>query len=125
MGGSSADHPTHSTYLLQHAAENTSLREIIHDGFLYPKDSKCAWRLCLAWLSFVWKEGALVKPRWCCPVRRPAHPSNHPPRITVSPTRCRRVVFGGTRSRQVVHRLALFDVAGHLSHVISQSDVIK
>lgn len=38
---------------------------------------------------------------------------------------CRRVVFGGTRSRQVVHRLALFDTAGHLSHVISQSDVIK
>lgn len=37
----------------------------------------------------------------------------------------RRVVFGGTRSRQVVHRLALFDAAGHLSHVISQSDVIK
>ncbi|PRW33691.1 CBS domain [Chlorella sorokiniana] len=60
----------------QHAAENTSLREIIHDGFLHPKDSK-------------------------------------------------RVVFGGTRSRQVVHRLALFDSAGHLSHVISQSDVIK
>lgn len=24
----------------QHAAENASLREIIHDGFLYPKDSK-------------------------------------------------------------------------------------
>lgn len=60
----------------QHAAENASLREIIHDGFLHPKDSK-------------------------------------------------RVVFGGTRSRQVVHRLALFDSAGHLSHVISQSDVIK
>lgn len=60
----------------QHAAENTSLREIIHDGFLHPKDSK-------------------------------------------------RVVFGGTRSRHVVHRLALFDSAGHLSHVISQSDVIK
>ena len=24
----------------QHAAENTSLREIIHDGFLHPKDAK-------------------------------------------------------------------------------------
>ncbi|KAI3425382.1 hypothetical protein D9Q98_009146 [Chlorella vulgaris] len=35
------------------------------------------------------------------------------------------VVFGGTRSRQVVHRLALFDTSGQLSHVISQSDVIK
>jgi hypothetical protein len=34
-------------------------------------------------------------------------------------------MFGGTRSRHVVHRLALFDAAGHLSHVISQSDVIK
>lgn len=41
------------------------------------------------------------------------------------PTLLRRVVFGGTRSRQVVHRLALFDAGGHLSHVISQSDVIK
>ncbi|PSC67382.1 E3 ubiquitin-ligase [Micractinium conductrix] len=60
----------------QHAAESTSLREIIHDGFLHPKETK-------------------------------------------------RSVFGGTRSRQVVHRLALFDAEGHLSHVISQSDVIK
>lgn len=59
-----------------HAAQNTSLREIIHDGFLHPKDAK-------------------------------------------------HVVFGGTRSRQVVHRLALFDPSGKLSHVISQSDVIK
>ncbi len=24
----------------QHAAENASLREIIHDGFLHPKDNK-------------------------------------------------------------------------------------
>ena len=37
----------------------------------------------------------------------------------------RRGMFGGTRSRHVVHRLALFDAGGHLSHVISQSDVIK
>jgi hypothetical protein len=35
------------------------------------------------------------------------------------------VVFGGTRSRHVVHRLALFTTDGDLSHVISQSDVIK
>ena len=43
----------------------------------------------------------------------------------LAPPRRRRSVFGGTRSRQVVHRLALFDAEGHLSHVISQSDVIK
>jgi hypothetical protein len=60
----------------QAAAEAASLREIIHDGFLHPQQSK-------------------------------------------------RVVFGGTRSRPVVHRLALFSPGGHLSHVISQSDVIK
>lgn len=53
---------------------------------------------------------------------RPPEPTLEP---TLSPRPRRRVVFGGTRSRQVVHRLALFDSAGHLSHVISQSDVIK
>ncbi len=52
----------------------------------------------------------------------PATHTHHPRRL---PTLLRRVVFGGTRSRQVVHRLALFDSGGHLSHVISQSDVIK
>jgi hypothetical protein len=50
--------------------------------------------------------------------RPPAHPARRVPAR-------RRVVFGGTRSRPVVHRLALFSPGGHLSHVISQSDVIK
>ena len=56
-------------------AQHASLREIIHDGFLYPKETKA--------------------------------------------------LFGGTRSRQVVHRLALFDATGQLTNVISQSDMIK
>ena len=56
-------------------AKHASLREIIHDGFLNPKDSKA--------------------------------------------------LFGGTRSRQVVHRLALFDANGQLTNVVSQSDMIK
>lgn len=33
--------------------------------------------------------------------------------------------FGGTRKRHVVHRLALVDEQGRLSHVVSQSDVVK
>lgn len=56
-------------------AQHASLREIIHDGFLYPKETKA--------------------------------------------------LFGGTRSRQVVHRLALFDSDGQLVHVVSQSDMVK
>ena len=56
-------------------AQHASLREIIYDGFLYPKETKA--------------------------------------------------LFGGTRSRHVVHRLALFDSEGQLTHVISQSDMIK
>lgn len=34
-------------------------------------------------------------------------------------------VFGGTRKRSVVHRLALFDDEHQLTHIISQSDMIK
>lgn len=56
-------------------AQHSSLRDIIYDGFLYPKESKS--------------------------------------------------LFGGTRSRQVVHRLALFDADGGLTNVISQSDMIS
>lgn len=56
-------------------AQHASLREIIYDGFLYPKETKA--------------------------------------------------LFGGTRSRQVVHRLALFDTSGQLTNVVSQSDMIK
>jgi 5'-AMP-activated protein kinase regulatory gamma subunit len=56
-------------------AQHASLREIIHDGFLYPKETKA--------------------------------------------------LFGGTRSRQVVHRLAMFDSNGQITNVISQSDMIK
>ena len=56
-------------------AQHASLREIVHDGFLYPKETKA--------------------------------------------------LFGGTRSRQVVHRLALFNSDGQLTHVVSQSDIIK
>lgn len=58
------------------------------------------------------------------PLQPPTRAALLPPSNTPHAAR-RRVVFGGTRSRQVVHRLALFDAAGHLSHVISQSDVIK
>ena len=57
------------------AAQHASLREIVHDGFLYPKDSKA--------------------------------------------------LFGGSRSRQVVHRLALFDIEGQLTNVVSQSDMVN
>lgn len=57
-------------------ASATCLSEIIHDGFLHPRETK-------------------------------------------------KQVFGGTRSRQVVHRLALFDADGQLTHIVSQSDVIK
>lgn len=56
-------------------AQHASLAEIIHDGFLHPKENKA--------------------------------------------------LFGGTRSRCVVHRLALFDASGQLTNVISQSDMIK
>lgn len=57
------------------AAQHASLREIIYNGFLHPKDSKG--------------------------------------------------LFGGSRSRQVVHRLALFDANGQLTNVVSQSDMVK
>lgn len=56
-------------------AQHASLRDIVYDGFLYPKETKA--------------------------------------------------LFGGTRSRQVVHRLALFDSSGELTNVVSQSDVIS
>ena len=56
-------------------AQHASLQEIIHDGFLYPKETKA--------------------------------------------------LFGGTRSRQVVHRLAMFDANGQITNVVSQSDMIK
>jgi len=56
-------------------AQHASLREIIHDGFLYPKETKA--------------------------------------------------LFGGTRSRQVVHRLAMFDSNGQITNVVSQSDMIR
>jgi len=36
-----------------------------------------------------------------------------------------RALFGGTRSRKVVHRLALFDADGQLTNVVSQSDMVK
>ena len=34
------------------------------------------------------------------------------------------MLFGGSRTRHVVHRLALFDAGGALTNVISQSDVV-
>lgn len=40
------------------------------------------------------------------------------------PPTCR-AVFGGTRLRPVVHRLALFDDEHQLTHIISQSDMVK
>ena len=42
-----------------------------------------------------------------------------------APSLCRRAVFGGTRVRPVVHRLALFDDEHQLTHIISQSDMVK
>lgn len=63
-------------------AAQTSLHEIIQDGFLHPKATKNQERT--------------------------------PPQA-----------FGGSRSRPVVHRLALFDTEGQLTNIVSQSDVIK
>jgi 5'-AMP-activated protein kinase, regulatory gamma subunit len=56
------------------SAQHASLRDIVYDGFLYPKETKA--------------------------------------------------LFGGSRSRQVVHRLALFNTDGRLTNVVSQSDVV-
>jgi len=36
-----------------------------------------------------------------------------------------KALFGGSRSRQVVHRLALFDAEGALTNVVSQSDMVN
>lgn len=58
------------------AAQHASLREIVHDAFINPRDARSG-------------------------------------------------LFGGTRSRKVVHRLALFDKDGQLTHVVSQTDVIR
>jgi hypothetical protein len=48
----------------------------------------------------------------------------HPELPLSAPVR-RSGLFGGTRSRKVVHRLALFDKDGQLTHVVSQTDVIR
>lgn len=69
----SAAPPPHHLFCAQHAAENASLREIIHDGFLHPQDSKCActgtaWHCVVACL---WGHHGLdpcreAGTRWAC-----------------------------------------------------------
>lgn len=51
--------------------------------------------------------------------------SSQPAARLLPPRPARRAVFGGTRVRPVVHRLALFDDEHQLTHIISQSDMIK
>lgn len=36
-----------------------------------------------------------------------------------------RGVAGGERGRSIVHRLGLFDKAGAITHIISQSDLVR
>lgn len=62
-------------FLFGQQARHASLREVIYDGFLFPRETKAA--------------------------------------------------FGGTRTRRVVHRLALFDSTGHITNIISQSDIVR
>ena len=85
-----------------------------------------AEQLCARWVHLLRAGG------WTWGVHsglpRPLHPGSAPGPLVQpphAPPARRRVLFGGTRSRPVVHRLALFDVEGALTQIISQSDVIK
>ena len=37
----------------------------------------------------------------------------------------RRAIHGGEALRSVVHRVAIFDKQGNITHIVSQSDVIR
>ncbi len=36
-----------------------------------------------------------------------------------------RAIFGGSKTQRVVHRAALFDKEGKITHIISQSDIAR